>query len=182
MMGIFTGDGRVGRLHYFLTNLAIGLGLLVCWFALIEVNDFTGEATVHPVYWPLMLVGMWLSVGNMIRRLHDRDHNGFMWLLSLIPAVGFVLGLYLLFAPGDPVRNKYGPPPGTGSRADQVEAQRRRADEITAVAEQAYRTKQVNYVNEDGSFNMDGLMSSMAGQSPAPPPPPPADSEPSGRH
>lgn len=177
-MGIFTGEGRIGRLHYFLTNLAIGLGLVVCWFASVDVNDFTGEATVHPLYWPMTLVGLWLSAGNMIRRLHDRSHNGYLWLLSFVPIVGLLLGLYLLFAPGDPVLNKYGPTPGTGSRADELEAQRRRADQIAAVAEQAYRVNEGDYVNEDGSFNMDGLMASMAGSKPGPPPPPPADPEP----
>lgn len=177
-MGIFTGDGRTGRLHYFLTNLAIVFGLVVSWFALVDVNDWTGEATVSPIYWPLMLVAMWLSVGNMIRRLHDRNHNGFLWLLSLVPIAGLLLGLYLLFAPGDPVANKYGPTPGSGSRGGELDAQRRRADQIAAVAEQAYRRKEAAYVNDDGSFNMDGLMASMGGPPSGPAAPPPADPEP----
>jgi uncharacterized membrane protein YhaH (DUF805 family) len=177
-MGIFTGDGRTGRLHYLLVNLAIGFGLVVSWLAMIDVNEFSGQATVNPLYWPLLLVAFWMSAGNMIRRLHDRGHNGYLWLVSLIPIAGFLLGLYLLVAPGDPVVNRYGPPPGNSSRPIDLEAQKRRVDEIAAAAEAAYRSKEASYFNEDGTYNLDGLMTSMPSGAPAPAPGPPADVEP----
>ncbi|MGF1599996.1 MAG: DUF805 domain-containing protein [Acidimicrobiales bacterium] len=165
-MGIVTGQGRVGRLGYFATNLAIGAILFVLGYASLDVDDFTGQARLDPLFLVALAVGVWASYGNMIRRLHDRGLPGWWVLLSVVPFVNWALGLYLLFAPGDPINNRYGPPPGK-TVAYSVEAQRDRVDAIAAAAGRAYQARNAAYLNEDGSFNMNGLTTSTGG-APAP--------------
>ncbi|HFB66173.1 MAG TPA: DUF805 domain-containing protein [Aeromonadales bacterium] len=47
----------------------------------------------------------------MIRRLNDLDKTGWLSLLTFIPIVGAIFGLYVLFAKGSPGSNSYGPAP-----------------------------------------------------------------------
>jgi uncharacterized membrane protein YhaH (DUF805 family) len=44
-----------------------------------------------------------------VKRLHDCDHSGWLYLFALMPLANVVLALYLLFKPGTPWENKYGP-------------------------------------------------------------------------
>lgn len=46
-----------------------------------------------------------------IRRLHDIGLSGWVVLISLIPFLGFLLVLFLLFKRGEPLTNRYGPDP-----------------------------------------------------------------------
>ena len=48
-----------------------------------------------------------------IRRLHDRNHSGWLSLLLLVPLANIGIALYLLFAPGDAQSNAYGAPRAT---------------------------------------------------------------------
>ncbi len=49
---------------------------------------------------PVLLVA---TLGGSIRRWHDLDHSGWMVLLQIVPCVGLIAVLYLLFAPGTAV-------------------------------------------------------------------------------
>ena len=55
-------------------------------------------------------VAIYFSVIFLIRRLHDRNHNGWLSLLIFVPVVNLVFTLYLLLAPGHNESNEYGPP------------------------------------------------------------------------
>ncbi|MDH3679666.1 MAG: DUF805 domain-containing protein [Acidimicrobiia bacterium] len=156
-MGILTGAGRVGRLHYFGVGLAIGLITWIGFYASVDIDEFTGEVEVSPLIIVVFLASMWFSGTNVLRRLHDCGHSGWMLLLSLVPIIGTLLWIYLLFVPGDPVRNLYGPPPGSSGPAS-PDAHRQRMELLTAAAEHAYRARtSAGYVNVDGSYNMDWL-------------------------
>ncbi len=167
-MGIFTGDGRVGRLHYFAINLAIGCGWLVCVLAMMRTDPATGATTFNPALIVIFPIVMWLSVANMVRRLHDRGHNGLLWLLSLLPLVNFGLALYLLFAPGDEVANRYGPRPG-GVDPKQADAQRQALDTLQARVEDVQRQADQSYYREDGTYDMDWMTASVPGLGSEPP-------------
>ena len=45
-----------------------------------------------------------------IRRLHDRNHSGWLSLLMLVPLANLGLALYLIFAKGDAQENQFGQP------------------------------------------------------------------------
>ncbi len=166
-MGIFTGDGRVGRLNYLLTNLVIGVAWVVCVLVLTLPDPETGRSSFHPALIVLFPIVVWASVGNTIRRLHDRDHSGWWWLASCLPLVNLALGLYLLFAPGDPEVNRFGPPPGGQLNPVELEAKRQALEQIQARAEEAQRRAEQSYLREDGSYDMDWMANSVPGLGPS---------------
>lgn len=161
-VGFFTGDGRTGRLHYVLINLAIGAGWLICSFATLRSDPVTGARSINPAMLVLFPVALWLSAANMARRLHDRGHSGWWWLLSMVPLVGFVLGLYLLAAPGDELANRYGPAPGGVDRAA-LEAKREALEAMQERVDDLKRRSDATYYREDGTFDMDWLTASVPG-------------------
>lgn len=61
---------------------------------------------------------MYFTFVFTIRRLHDRNHTGWLSLLMLVPLANVILMLYLIFAAGDDRSNSYGSPrPTTGWEA-----------------------------------------------------------------
>jgi uncharacterized membrane protein YhaH (DUF805 family) len=66
------------------------------------ISVIIGAATI------IALIPIGLSL--QFRRWHDLGKSGWYILLSLIPFFGSFVGLYLLFAPGKPEDNIYGPP------------------------------------------------------------------------
>ena len=151
-MDLIVGRGRVGRLQYFLTNVALVIVGAVGYRMLAERNDFDGTYEATTAALVLVVVVAWLYVMNIVRRLHDRAHSGLMAVLLIVPFVGVAVALYLLFAPGTPGWNRYGTtshgvkPPGVSP--DGLDPERALAD-----AEERNRP----FVTEDGSFDMDGL-------------------------
>lgn len=113
---IWTADGRVGRLHYFLVVLATSVAGSLLGSAHHLGQGPAGLALV--LFIPLI----WLAVVAAIKRCHDRGHSGWYVLLSLIPFVNLALGVYLLFAPGAAMANEYGPAPPDAAGAVAHEA------------------------------------------------------------
>ena len=114
---MFSPKGRAGRLRYFIYGagfaflLSFTMGLLSGIIAAIgKASGFTtGAIEILPIaaYFVLMTV----TIIFMIKRLHDLNWSGWISLLSVVPFINIVLGLILLFAPGNSGPNKYGPPP-----------------------------------------------------------------------
>ena len=102
---LFSGSGRISRLEYFLTLVGIWGAVIVIW-AITAVLD-------APTLLLLLMLAAWLvatvvSVVAGIKRLHDFDQSGWLILLNLIPFVGFILLLVLLFKGSSPGLNQYG--------------------------------------------------------------------------
>ena len=53
-----------------------------------------------------------------VRRLHDVGRSGLWLLIYPVPIVGFFVLLYFFVIPGDPKRNRHGPPPLRASRPE----------------------------------------------------------------
>lgn len=153
-MGYLTGSGRVGRLTHFLTMLAASAALLVAYSAWVHDHPVTGEEVVDTPFFVVVAASIWLQVMSSIRRFHDRGHSGF-WVISMaLPGIGFIVGLYLLFAPGDDGWNRFGGAAGAGAPAHGHD----RVAHYDAVAEKAWRERHnERFLNEDGSFDFDGL-------------------------
>lgn len=112
--------GRFGRLSYLGWN-----GLLVLVVMLIGI----GFAIAIPGFSPnleqglpigviLLLVVIYIAMIYFsfvftIRRLHDRNHSGWLSLLMLVPLANLILFLYLIFARGDAQENQFGLPRST---------------------------------------------------------------------
>lgn len=100
--------GRVGRLHYFLGGIftpfiLLGLISLVIKIIFGEESILNNAVIILSA---IFYIPLFITLG--IRRCHDLNKSGFMFLLQIIPIIGWFFGLYLIFAKGTPGRNKYG--------------------------------------------------------------------------
>ena len=100
-------DGRLNRQRYFLRSLCLALiyGLFYGIAAATKSEGLT--ILIGILYIPVAVCA--ISLG--IRRLHDLDKSGWLWLLCLIPIVGFGMGIYMLFFKGTDGPNRYGEDP-----------------------------------------------------------------------
>ena len=114
-----TADGRFGRLSYLGWN-----GLLCIFIMLIVILVAIGLPGLQtpdqrlPTSAILFLSFVYMSVLYFsfifaIRRIHDRNHSGWLSLLTLIPLINLGLTMYLAFAKGDEHENQFGLPRST---------------------------------------------------------------------
>ncbi len=111
---LFSFRGRSGRLEYFLHSISELFVILGFIFLLVSLEEMGIESSADIVGF-LLLGALLLSVISEIavtaRRLHDLDQSGWMILAGLIPIYNIIQGFQLLFSPGTPFNNRYGPPP-----------------------------------------------------------------------
>ena len=108
----FSPRGRLGRIRYLFYSMVLWMsffliaGLLLLWIgaeAGFEVPMvFLGASVVALTVFQVIL---------MIQRCHDFNATGWLSLLALVPFIGPVFHLFLLFMPGTDAANGYGPPP-----------------------------------------------------------------------
>jgi uncharacterized membrane protein YhaH (DUF805 family) len=55
----------------------------------------------------------WILIASLAKRFHDIGQSGWMTLLVLVPVVGQFTPIIMLFYPGNPTDNEYGPRPTT---------------------------------------------------------------------
>ena len=58
-----------------------------------------------------ILGGIWFTIAQDVKRLHDVDKSGWFVLFLIIPVINFILGIYMLFADGTVGPNRYGNDP-----------------------------------------------------------------------
>lgn len=111
----FAWSGRIGRLRYlaYSTGMMMIAALVVGIAAAILIPRAASDknpaafALLGLLYIPIIVAAAVMAR----RRLNDLNHTGWLQLLLFIPLVGAFFGLYMLFAPGTPTTNKYGPKP-----------------------------------------------------------------------
>lgn len=107
-----TFAGRAPRKEYWyfgLINAAILIGLAIA----ISMTASAGHSplaltVVYAVFALLILVP---SISVMVRRLHDTDHSGWWFWISLVPAIGGLVLLVFAVLDSSPGSNQYGPSP-----------------------------------------------------------------------
>ena len=112
--------GRFGRLSYLGWNglLMLVVMLIGIGFA-IAIPGFSPNLEQGlPIVVILLLVVIYIAMIYFsfvftIRRLHDRNHSGWLSLLMLVPLANLILFLYLIFARGDAQENQFGLPRNT---------------------------------------------------------------------
>lgn len=111
-------SGRFGRLSYlawlFISSI-IFIVIAVVLFAIFgsvidpqNPENFSIPAIIIATI--LYIAFIYFSFIFMIRRLHDRNHSGWLSLLMFVPVLNIVLALYLIFAKGDAGSNNFGAP------------------------------------------------------------------------
>lgn len=110
-------SGRFGRLSYlawlFITTL-IFFAIIAALVAFLGLGSDPQQLKQLPtiplvIFGVLYLLFIYFSIVFMIRRLHDRDHSGWLALLMLVPFVNVIFAFYVLLAPGTDGPNKFGP-------------------------------------------------------------------------
>ena len=116
----FQFHGRASRSEFdwaYLMSMLIMLVLLA--FALIVgfATSPDGGQTPGPAFVvfaiPMMLLYFaigWLAIPLSVRRLHDLGVSGWWYLTSLIPFVGMVMLVFLMFAPSNPTGVRFDRP------------------------------------------------------------------------
>jgi len=108
---IYSARGRIGRLWYFLTHTVTwAVGFALFYAAIVIDRGEFGAITIFGIL--ILFVAVFFTSFLIIKRLHDLGYSGWLLLLNFLPFVSWVMGLFLLFAPGQPGPNKYGDPPG----------------------------------------------------------------------
>lgn len=103
----FSLEGRLNRKPYIIGTFSLSLiSAIMGYFA--EHSSSTLIAILGMVVGLAVIVG---SVSLLVKRLHDLDRSGYFGLIALIPVVGFLLGLYLMFAKGTDGPNRFGKDP-----------------------------------------------------------------------
>ena len=116
-------EGRANRREYwmfqlFLMLVAVAISLLGGVLAIIMRGNEDALAAIVMGFMGLLGL-VWLAtllplIAVTVRRLHDCNQSGWLYLLALVPGGGLVI---LVFAPlpGTPAENRYGPvPPESG--------------------------------------------------------------------
>ena len=122
---IFTLSGRLNRMDY-----------AILWFSLILITFiFMKNSSNNPIlaaiaimYSPegldeqmrtgqlINFIGLAALMLMAVRRFHDLGYAGWYSLALIIPIVGLILRMILLFAPGAPQANRFGEPPAHNHR------------------------------------------------------------------
>ncbi len=111
-------NGRARRAEYW----GYTLFAILAYFVLLVVDvvlsvafygtDQYGEPNVVPVLFILFAIYNILpSIAITVRRLHDQDISGWLYLINLVPYVGGLVLLVFMLLDSKPATNKHGPSP-----------------------------------------------------------------------
>jgi uncharacterized membrane protein YhaH (DUF805 family) len=118
---LFSFNGRIGRGKYF-GGLLINTVLVMAAYAVIFLVFGVGQQMaaqspdqispmVYVTFAPVSIISAWIGFALAAKRFHDMGVTGWLSLLLLIPLVGFIVVLVLLFKGGEDRDNQYGPVP-----------------------------------------------------------------------
>lgn len=110
----FSFDGRIRRIEYFLSCIVVScLAWFLSLFAFImgETTGASGGWIIGLLVILAIVASVWFSLAQGVKRLHDLNKSGWWILLCCVPVVGWIFGLYMLFADGTVGDNQYGKDP-----------------------------------------------------------------------
>ncbi len=119
ILDLYSAKGRVGRLEFALTGIALFTGTYFAAFLLIVLSGAgdeplagvtgTGRGLVASLAAILLCNAVIIAVAATVKRCHDRDRSGWMLLFVMPPLLGQLwLVLSLITGPGSPGPNRYG--------------------------------------------------------------------------
>jgi uncharacterized membrane protein YhaH (DUF805 family) len=113
--------GRARRAEYWGYTLFYVITLIVCFIADSVVSAFVFSAYADSEYGflPIFILLFYVysiipGISITVRRLHDQDMSGWLYLLNIIPYIGPIILFILMFFDSRPNPNKHGPSPKYG--------------------------------------------------------------------
>ena len=112
---VFSPKGRFGRLSYLawatlITIVSWVITMMMVGTSAMMSGDSMGFFFQTPLVGIITIVSLVFGVIFAIRRFHDINASGWWSILVFIPLLNLIAALVLMFAPGKPQINKYGPP------------------------------------------------------------------------
>jgi uncharacterized membrane protein YhaH (DUF805 family) len=114
----FDFSGRATRREYWLFLAQLYALLVLVFVGLGVLADGAGPALGEGGFAGLGLGVILVAalafipyLSASVRRLHDHDKSGWLYLLSAVPLVGWIFYLIMMLTPGTPGENSYGPDP-----------------------------------------------------------------------
>ena len=122
----FDFSGRSRRQEYWMfTLLYVLVALFFGGFMIGGIVGLESNQTPGPVFWIgfaglmlFLLASLIPSIAVAVRRFHDQDQSGWMYLLSFIPSVGSIVLIVFMCLDGTKGENRFGPDPKDPSSAD----------------------------------------------------------------
>lgn len=113
-----TFGGRARRKEYWMFTLWNAIITIVLALALGMISNSTNSQAWVMVYYLYALAVFIPCAAVIVRRLHDTNHSGWWFFISLIPLIGTIVLLVFLATDSQPGDNQYGPnPKGIGSQS-----------------------------------------------------------------
>lgn len=105
----FSGRARRSEFWFFrLMDFLIQLPLIIL-LVVFSLNDSAAMTIIMAIILVLYLLAMVIpTLAVLVRRLHDINKSGWYYFVSLIPFIGGIWLLILLFTEGDQGENDYG--------------------------------------------------------------------------
>ena len=117
----FLPDGRSSRFQYAVGMLLGMASIVAAVFSIQYLFNFSMSANDTSTFVTLTILtvfamckiamSIFLMLMLNVKRLHDINESGLWTCLLMIPALGVILVIFLLLAPGYVFRNQYGSPP-----------------------------------------------------------------------
>jgi len=120
---LFSFSVRRNRLSYFLQILVISLILFPAIGVLVAAASLFGPTDPHTaranaqegilglIMLVLLIPYIIIRIASSVQRCHDCEWTGWLILLLLVPGVGFIFALLLLFVRGTSGPNRFGADP-----------------------------------------------------------------------
>lgn len=110
-------DGRASRSEYWWFSLALGLVALVLYIPLVAASAAGSDGLV--IVFALLLFALFAamivpSIAIAVRRLHDANFSGWMYLLGFIPGCGGIIQIVLMCLPSKPEGARFDRAGGAG--------------------------------------------------------------------
>lgn len=103
-------SGRAGRKEYWVFTLIMAIIYYV--ISLSEMAVTGQKAPEFSIAGTLFLLAtLCPTIAVSVRRLHDRDKSGWLFLLFFLPLVGAIIMLALMIPKGTEGNNRFGPDP-----------------------------------------------------------------------
>lgn len=132
-------NGRSRRMEYWMYQVftlavyAVCFGIMMAGFPWDQLDQPTGkggnpDAMPGPLFWiGVTMALLWYivtfipDIAVTVRRFHDQDLSGWLYLIRFIPYVGMVIVMIFMFIDGHRRENQYGEDPKSLSRANVFE-------------------------------------------------------------
>ena len=106
-------QGRINRQRIWLGGLLLGLVWIPTVIAYVILSAIGSFLAIVGILL-FISVGIGMAIAELmlfVKRAHDRNHSGWYILLTMIPLIGIIFQLELLFLKGNSDANDYGMDP-----------------------------------------------------------------------